>query len=253
MRPTQAATRADVEELADVVAAASAAGRRVRVAGAGHLFTDAVLTDGVLVSLEKMNRVVAVDLINGRIRVEAGITLRDLNIRLHAQGRALPNLGDIDKQSLAGATATGTHGTGALLPNLSAGLHSIELVRADGSRVEVNATTDPDAWRAARVSVGALGVVSAITLETVPAFVLEKIERPAPLDAVLAGLDSYVDGNEHFECYMFPHSPVALTKRNNRTHEPADPPSPATAWVRSSLLQNHALEALCRIGRRARR
>ena len=213
-----------------------------------------MLTDGVLVSLERLNRIVAVDLINGRVRVEAGINLRDLNTRLQAHGRALPNLGDIDNQSLAGATATGTHGTGAQLPNLSAGLHSVELVRADGSTVEVNATTDPDAWRAARVSLGALGVVSAITLETVPAFVLKNIERPVPLEAVLSGLDVVRRRQRPLRVLPVPAQPGGVDQAqqpNPRTRRSAVT-GVRSGWSRS-LLQNHVFEALCRVGRRARR
>ena len=105
----------------------------MRVAGAGHSFTDAVLTDGTLLSLDRMDRVLDVDRSSGLVRVQAGITLGALSDELWRHGLAFENLGDIDVQSIAGATATGTHGTGSRLPNLSAALHSIELVLADGS------------------------------------------------------------------------------------------------------------------------
>ena len=117
--------------------------------------------------------------------MEAGITLGALSDELWRHGLAFENLGDIDVQSIAGATATGTHGTGSKLPNLSAALHSIELVTADGSTVELNESRDPDGWRAARVSVGALGVVTAVTLQAVPAFTLEGHDVGRPLDEVL--------------------------------------------------------------------
>ncbi|KAA0024086.1 D-arabinono-1,4-lactone oxidase [Antrihabitans cavernicola] len=237
------------DEVAERVQLAARAGRTVRVAGAGHSFTDTVLTDGTLLSLDRMNRVLDIDTESGLVRVEAGMTLHELSPILHEHGRALPNLGDIDSQSVAGATATGTHGTGVRLQNLSAGLHSIELVLADGSIVEVNAGRDPEAWRSARVSVGALGVVTAVTLETVPAFVLEAIELPIPLEDVLRDIDSYVDGNDHFEFFSFPHSPIALTKRNNRTDSVERSRPPAVAWLNDRFVQNHALEAVCRLGR----
>jgi L-gulonolactone oxidase len=128
-------------------------------------------------------------------------------------------------------------------------MHSIELMLADGSTIEVNATDDPDAWRAARVSIGALGIVTAVTVATAPSFVLDAVERPVPLDEVLAELDDYVDGNDHFEFFAFPHSSLAMTKRNNRTDLPEKPPSAAMQWVDSMLIQNYTFEALCRVGR----
>lgn len=248
--PASIATPRNTEELAAIIGRAATTGQTVRVAGAGHSFTDAVLTDGILVNLSKMNRILTVDRETGRVRVEAGITLNAASTALHPLGLAFPNLGDIDVQTVAGATATGTHGTGATLQNLSAALQSIELVLADGSRVEVNEQTDPDGWRAARVSVGALGVVSAVTLQLVPSFVLEGIERPVPVEQVLADLDDYVDGNQHFEFYMFGHSPLAMTKRNNPVDLPEQPRGKAADWFADILMSNYAFDALCRLGKR---
>ncbi|MGW4774952.1 D-arabinono-1,4-lactone oxidase [Nocardia sp. NPDC004278] len=248
--PAAIAAPRNPEELAEIIGRAATTEQTVRVAGAGHSFTDAVLTDGILVNLSKMNRILTVDRETGRVRVEAGITLNAASTALHPLGLAFPNLGDIDVQTVAGATATGTHGTGATLQNLSAALQSIELVLADGSRVEVNEQTDPDGWRAARVSVGALGVVSAVTLQLVPSFVLEGIERPVPVEQVLADLDAYVDGNQHFEFYMFGHSPLAMTKRNNPVDLPEQPRGKAADWFADILMSNYAFDALCRLGKR---
>ena len=91
----------------------------VRVAGAGHSFSAGAVTDGTLLSLDALARVLDADRSTGLVRVEAGIRLRALSRELHARGLAMPNLGDIDAQSLAGALATGTHGTGTRFPNLS--------------------------------------------------------------------------------------------------------------------------------------
>ncbi|WP_040694250.1 D-arabinono-1,4-lactone oxidase [Nocardia vinacea] len=240
----------NAEELAEIIGHAATTGQTVRVAGAGHSFTDAVLTDGILLDLAKLNRILDVERETGRVRVEAGITLNAASNALHPLGLAFPNLGDIDVQTVAGATATATHGTGATLQNLSAALQSIELVLADGSRVELNEESDPDGWRAARVSVGALGVVSAVTLQMVPSFVLEGIERPVPVEDVLTDLDAYVDGNQHFEFYMFGHSPLAMTKRNNPVDLPEQPRGRAADWFADILMSNYAFDALCRLGKR---
>ncbi|AXE79109.1 D-arabinono-1,4-lactone oxidase [Streptomyces atratus] len=244
------ATRADV---AEAVRQATAAGRVVRVTGAGHSFTDAVATDGALLSLRHCNRVLDIDRTTQRIRVEAGISLHELNQVMAANGLAFPNLGDIDAQSIAGATATGTHGTGARLQNISAALHSIELVTADGSVIEANAEQDPEAWRAARVGVGALGVVTAVTIQAVPAFTLEAVDRPMAVEEVLGDLDELLAANDHFQLFTFAHSPLAMTSARNRVDFDPRPISRARAWVEDELVQNHLLRAVCELGRLAPR
>ncbi len=236
--------------MATALAHAGARDWTVRVAGAGHSFSEAVPTDGMLLSLARMNRILDVDPSSGLVRVEAGITLNGLSEALAEHGLALENLGDVDVQSLAGATSTATHGTGVRLPNLSASIHSIELVLASGERIEVDASDDPATLRAARVSLGALGVVTAMTLQAVPAFTLQAVDEPRPLLEVLAGLDELADSNDHFEFYTFPHSSLALTRTNNRVDAEPRPRTRARAWVGDVLLVNHAFGFLCRTGRR---
>ncbi|MFI5777539.1 D-arabinono-1,4-lactone oxidase [Nocardia sp. NPDC051570] len=248
--PAEIASPRTAEEVGELLVRAEAAGQTVRVAGAGHSFTDTVLTDGLLLRLSQLNRILRVDRSSGLVRVEAGATLNELSHALHPLGLAFPNLGDIDVQTIAGATATGTHGTGATFQNISAALHSVELMLADGSRVELTEQSDPDGWRAARVSLGALGVVTAVTLRLVPSFVLEGVERPVPVEEVLADIDRYADENEHFEFYMFAHSPLALTKRNNRVELPEQPRGKAVDWFADILMSNYTFDALCRLGRR---
>src|SRR5690606_14138540 len=146
--PASVAAPRNRNELADLLGRAADAGQQVRVAGSGHSFTDICLTDGLLLDLSRMNRVLDVDRGSGLARVEAGLTLHAASPALHNHGLAFPNLGDIDAQTIAGATATATHGTGATLQNLSATVHSVELMRPDGSVVELSEQSDPDGWRA---------------------------------------------------------------------------------------------------------
>jgi L-gulono-1,4-lactone dehydrogenase len=235
------ATRAELSE-------AVARGRAVRVAGAGHSFSGVVPTDGTLLSLDRLDRVLDVDRDSGLVRAEAGIRLHRLVRELHAHGLALPNLGDIDAQSLAGALVTGTHGTGAKLGNLAASVEAMELVLADGSELTVDGG---DELRAARVGLGALGVVAAVTLRCVPAFRLHAVDRPLPLDDVLGELDRHVDGNDHFELFTFPHSPIALTRTNNRSDAPPTPRRPRREWLQDIVLDNHVFGLLNRVARRA--
>ncbi len=122
----------------------------MRVAGAGHSFSAGAVTDGTLLSLDALARVLDADAASGLVRVEAGIRLQALSRELHARGLAMPNLGDIDAQSLAGALATGTHGTGTRLPNLSGQVESVELVLADGSERTLDGGDELLAPRASR-------------------------------------------------------------------------------------------------------
>ena len=241
------------ESREDVVAAvrrAADAGRAVRVAGAGHSFTELVPTDGTLLLLDGMDRILDVDRDNGLVRVEAGITIHELSARLAGHGLALENVGDIDVQTVAGAMATATHGTGGRLRNFPAQAVEVELVTGEGEVVRCSAEQDPDAWRAARVSLGALGVLTEVTLRCVPAFTLRGVDRPAPLEETLDALDELVDDNEHFEFFTFPHSPLALTRTNNREAAAPAPPGRAREWAEDILLGNHVFGALCRLGRR---
>ena len=224
--------------------------RTVRVAGAGHSFNDVVLTDGMLVSLERMNRVIDVDGSSGLARVQAGITLQRLSIELARHGRALENLGDVDVQTIAGATATGTHGTGINLTNISDSVQAAQLVLADGSVIEVDRDGDEGSWKAARVAIGSLGVMTEVTLRTVPSFTLHAVDRSERLEKVFEELDERVSSNDHFEFYTFPHSPLALTRTNNRTDRPARPRSKRSEWMNDVLMVNYAYEMVCRAGRR---
>jgi L-gulono-1,4-lactone dehydrogenase len=226
------------DELEELVVAAAGRGQRVRAAGSGHSFTDIALTDGLLLRLEGLNRVLAADRASGRVKVEAGIVLSELNRRLDELGLAFENLGDIDRQTLAGSISTGTHGTGERFQNLSAQIEAIELVLAGGRALEVSAESDPDTFRAARVGLGALGVIYAITLRTVPAYTLHRVDRPRPLDDVLESLDELVAASDHFEFYVFPHTRTALCRESRRTDEPPRPRSRTAVYAQEVVLEN---------------
>jgi L-gulono-1,4-lactone dehydrogenase len=237
---------AAVGEVVGAVERAVAAGRCVRVAGSGHSFTGAVLTDGALLSLDRMGALLDADPGTGLVRVEAGITLHALNQALAEHGLAMPNLGDIDEQSIAGAISTATHGTGVTLRNLSAQVRALRLVTASGEVREVDGGED---LLAARVAIGALGIVTEVTLQTVPAFTLRGVDAPVPLAEVLDGLDERVAGHRHFEFFVFPHADSALTRTNDVVDEAARPRGRGRAYAEDVLLTNHALRAVCLAGR----
>jgi L-gulono-1,4-lactone dehydrogenase len=251
-RCSPARTRApgSVEELARDVAESAAGGLHVRVAGSGHSFSDIVLTDGTMIDLSRLDRVLEADRASGLVKVQAGITIHQLSAELDRRGLAMENLGDIDVQSIAGAISTATHGTGARLRNIPSQVAELTLVLADGSTLVCSEDRDPEVFRAARVGLGSLGVVAEVTLRCVPSFTLRGVDAPAPLADVLASFEERALANDHFEFFVFPHADVALTRTNNRTGEPARPRSRASAYANDILLTNHAFGAVCRAGRR---
>lgn len=225
-------------ELSEIVAAATEAGRQVTVAGSGHSFSGAALTDDLMLDVGALKGVISADLASGLIKVGGGSVLADLNLELDRLGRAMPNLGDIDVQTISGAISTATHGTGSELPNLSAQVAAIDLVTADGQIRELTEESEPDLLRAARVAVGSLGVIAAVTLRTVPAFDLHRVDRPLPLDRVLADFDEIADSNEHFEFFVFPNTDKALTITRNRTGKPRQPRGKVERYVSDVIIEN---------------
>jgi L-gulono-1,4-lactone dehydrogenase len=228
------------EELVAVVARSE----RMRVAGSGHSFTDAACTDGVLIDLARMNRVLSHD--GELVTVEAGITLHELGERLAGLGLAMENQGDIDRQTLAGALSTATHGTGARFGNLSSRVEAMRLVTPAG----VVEATGGDELRAARVGLGALGAISTVTLRCVPLFTLRRVDEPRPLEEVLERFDELAEANHHFEFFFFPYDDTALLRLCERGDME---PEPEPAWKRyleDVLIENRALGLACGIAKR---
>jgi FAD-linked oxidoreductase len=239
-----------LEEVSRAIARAAGEGRRVRVAGAGHSFSDIACTDGSMLVMDRLKGVLDVDRAAGLVRVQAGITIRELSRWLIAHGLALENLGDIDIQTIAGAISTATHGTGAGLRNISSQVSELTLVLADGSTLICSHERDQEVFRAARVGLGALGVIAEVTLRCVPAFTLRGVDVPAPLEETLERFEELALENDHFEFLVFPHARYALTRTNNRTDEPPHPPGRVAEYAHDVLLNNGVLELLCRVGRR---
>jgi FAD-linked oxidoreductase len=252
MAPAAVEQPATVDDVVRVVQAAAAAGRRVKAIGSGHSFTGIGLTDGVLVRLDRLNRLVEADPRTGLVVVEGGLRLRRLNALLAARGLGLTNMGDIDAQTVSGAISTGTHGTGRSSAGLAQQVVGLELVLADGSVLSCSAEEHPDVFAAARVSLGALGIVTKVTLQAEPAFLLTADERPMRLDDVLADLDRHVAENQHFEFYWFPGTRTALTKRNNRATTPA-PLGRVRTLLEDEVLANGLFGVTCWAARRAPR
>ncbi|MDX3004623.1 D-arabinono-1,4-lactone oxidase [Kribbella solani] len=237
------------DELAAAVKSAAEQGKKLKAVGAGHSFTGCSVPQEVMIRLDRLSSITHADQQSGRVTVGAGTGLRKLNLGLAAFDLALANLGDIDKQTVSGAISTGTHGTGARLGGLATQVVGLDLITADGSVLHCSAEENPDVFAAARISVGALGVISSLTLQCVPAFLLRAQEMPMPLADVLDGFDELADGNDHFEFYWFPHTELALTKRNNRVGADVEaaPVGRIRGWVDDELLSNKVFELTNRL------
>ncbi|MCV7315473.1 FAD-binding protein [Mycolicibacillus parakoreensis] len=243
--PTAVARPTSQAELVETVAAAARRGQPVRAVGSGHSFTDCACTDGVMIDMTGLGRVLDADPVSGLVTLEGGATLRSLGARLATYGLGLANQGDIDAQTITGATATATHGTGARFPNLSAQLASLRLVTAAGEVVDVD---DGDDLLAARVSLGALGVISEVTVQAVPLYTLHRRDERRPLAETLDRLDESADDNDHFEFFLFPYTETALTRTTARS---VAEPTPTAAWKRRlhTGVENGGLGLICRVGR----
>jgi L-gulono-1,4-lactone dehydrogenase len=247
-RPVEIVRPRNRDELAAAIVAAATAGRPVSVAGARHSFTETAMTDGTAIEVGALSGVIEADPAGGLVTVGAGTVLADLNEELHRLGLAMENLGDIDRQTIAGAISTGTHGTGLGLRNLSAQVEAIELVTATGE-VRRLGPDQPDLLRAARIGIGALGAISAVTLRCVPAFFLQRIDSPQPREEVLDGFAERAAAHDHFELFTFPYADSALVLERNRVDGPPWARGRVAAHLNDVLLENWALEALSAAGK----
>lgn len=221
----------------------------MKAAGTGHSFTAISATEGVLIRPDLLTGVRGIDREAGTVTVEAGTPLKRLNHALAREGLSLTNMGDIMEQTVAGAVSTGTHGTGRDSASIAAQIVGLELLTADGSLLRCTKEENPEVFAAARIGLGALGVITAVTFAVEPVFLLTAREEPMPLDRVLGEFDELVAENEHFEFYWFPHTGSCNTKRNNRSQGPAAPAGRLSGWFEDEFLSNGLFQAVNSLGR----
>ncbi|MFF3322841.1 D-arabinono-1,4-lactone oxidase [Streptomyces sp. NPDC002889] len=248
-KPAREVTPASPQELADAVREAAEDGLKVKAVGTGHSFTAVAATDGVLIRPDLLTGIREIDRTAMTVTVEAGTPLGRLNAALAREGLSLTNMGDIMEQTVAGATSTGTHGTGRDSASIAAQIRGLELVTADGSLLRCSEKENPEIYAAARIGLGALGVVTAITFAVEPVFLLTAREEPMTFDRVTAEFDALFAENEHFEFYWFPHTGNCNTKRNNRSAGPAAPAGTISGWIEDELLSNGVFQLACSVGR----
>jgi len=247
------ATPNSTAQVAETVREAVGQGLRVKPVGSGHSFTPVAATDGVLIRLDQLARLRSADRASGLVTVEAGMPLWKLNELLAEQGLALTNMGDIQAQTVSGAIGTGTHGTGRASASIAAQVAGLELVLADGSVITCGPQNHPELFEAARIGLGCIGVITAVTFRTEPGFLLTAREEPLPFEQVLDTFDELCAENEHFEFFWFPHTGATMTKRNNRSTGPAAPLTRRRTWLEDEFLANTVFAAACRLGRTAPR
>lgn len=247
VRPVRVGRPRSPEGVQRAVRAAAAQGLTIKAVGAGHSFTGIAVAPGVLLELDDLQGLVSADAETGRVTLLAGTRLHRIPGLLRPFGLAMENLGDIDRQSISGAISTGTHGTGSGFGGIGTQVRGLTMITADGEFLRIDETHNSELLPAAVVGLGALGVIVEVTLQCVPAFVMHAVDQPAPLDAVLADVHERAHAHDHFEFYWFPHTTVALTKRQTRLPESTrrQPLPRLGRWVDETLLANGVYRMVC--------
>jgi L-gulono-1,4-lactone dehydrogenase len=250
-RATRVEEPQSVAEVVAVVKAAARDGRPVKAVGSGHSFAPIAATDGVRVELSRLSSLRAVDREARTVTVEAGMPLQRLNAILLAHGLGLVNMGDVAYQTVSGAISTGTHGSGRDSASLAQQVTALEIVLADGSEVTCSARDEPELFAAARLGLGAFGIITAVTFAVEPAYLLHAQEGRASLAATLDSLHSLVAANEHVDMHWLPFTDDVQIKRNNRTTAQARPLGRLRAWWEGQVVENYLLGAVMHLGRTA--
>jgi FAD-linked oxidoreductase len=238
-------------DTADIVATVDRARERrttVKMPGTGHSFTGIAAPEGIMLSPAQLAGIVAVDRDAMTVTALAGTPLQLLNTSLEALGLSLHNMGDIAEQTVAGATSTGTHGTGGLVASLSAQIAALDLVTGQGEVLRASETENPDVFAVARLGLGALGILTTLTFNVEPVFTLEAHEFPMLWDEALSRFDELSEDNHHFELYWFPHTDRILAKEDNRTLDDPEPLSRFRHWLDDDFLSNTVFGLANRVG-----
>jgi len=236
-------------ELIELVNRARQNGKHFRVVGAEHSWSDIACTDQWMVNLDRYSRVLHIDRERQQVRVQGGIRLKALNEMLHREGLALPNLGSISEQSIAGVISTATHGTGIRHGNLSAGVTALRLVTGKGMVQDFDESRTPEELKAARVGLGCLGIIAEVTLQCTTAFNLKETAAPLPFSEALQQLPGLLANNDHVKLWWFPHADIIQVYRYNRTTEPEQPPSRLARWQEDSWVADYTFRMFLWAGR----
>ena len=246
--PKEILKPSSIEEIQSIVKRCSEKKSNIRVVGSGHSFTSLVSTNDTLISLDNYQGLENVDKEKKQAVIRAGTKLKALGELLLSNGLAQINLGDIDVQSIAGAASTGTHGTGVTFGSVATQIVELTLVTAKGDVVVCSETENKEIFKAAQVSIGALGIVVKVKLQCVPAYKLKYIRQKMNLDDCLNNLEKYKTENRNFEFYWFPHTNTIQAKTLNETNEE---PIKATfiKYFNDMVMENGAFKVLSELSR----
>ncbi len=252
-RPARVEEPADTAAIVAAVERARSEGTTLKMVGTGHSFTAISAPEHTMLRPTRLGGIVAVDRDAMTVTALAGTQLKELNRQLEALGLSLHNMGDIAEQTLAGATSTGTHGTGGVAASLSAQICGLTLVTGTGEVLTATETDNPEILETARVGLGALGVLTTLTFRVEPLFVLEATETPMGWDEALGGFDERIAAHHHVDMYWFPHTDRMLTKTNDRLDSDPSETAPLSRlryWWDDEFLSNQLFGALNRVTNR---
>lgn len=245
-RPVLEVAPRTIDQVVLAIQRARETGHVLKPIGASHSFTAIGATDGVRLSMEGLRGLVDVDLERGRVTLWGGTHLWELPSILDPLGLALENMGDVDRQTITGATSTGTHGTGLGFGGISTQIVGATLITGTGEILDINENQNSELLPAIALGLGALGVIVTVTIQCVPRFLLRAVEAPAPFEEIL---ESYEDRNraaDHFEFYWFPHTESTRTKTNTRLpiDSGANPLGKVAKFVDEEVVNNVMLGAV---------
>lgn len=219
--PLERLAPASLDELVQVIRQAPG---KIRPVGSGHSFSALVPTDGTLLSLSHFSGLLAHDAQTLQAEFAGGTPMSQMGAPLQAVGQALVNMADIDYQTLAGAIATSTHGTGIGFGSYSAQVCGLQLVSAAGEVLDCSRERNPELFDAARVSLGALGVVTRVRMQNRAAYRLRERQWLARTEELLEDVENLKRDHQHWEMLVVTHSDYALAVALNETEEPSTPP-----------------------------
>ncbi|MEZ4458387.1 MAG: D-arabinono-1,4-lactone oxidase [bacterium] len=245
--PTQRAQIASVDDAVALVDRARHQHLPIRCVGAGHSWSDVACTSGILASTDGLSDVLDIDTTSGLVRVQGGARLKDLNVALAKAGLGFSVLGSISEQSIAGATSTGTHGSGITFGNLATAIRGMKIVTGTGELLEL--TADDPRLAGAALALGALGIITEITFQAEPAFLLEETRWSLSFSDAVRQMDTIVGEHEHVKFWWLPHTDQVAVFAANRTTKRPSPPS-ALATRLDTLANDYAFTAILGLGQR---
>lgn len=248
-RPSSIQYPSTKKEIQDLILKAANNKQKIRVIGSGHSFSNLIETEQILVSLDNYQGLVEVNKEKMQATVKAGTKLKLLGELLYQEGLAMENLGDIDVQSVAGAISTGTHGTGTGFGVISTQVVGLRLINGKGEIISCSSTENTELFKAAQVSLGALGILTEVTLQCVPSYKLLITNSREPLDDVLNSLEERKDNNRNFEYFWFPYTKTAWTKSSNIVDSGEPNKDNVFNHLSELVLENYTLKGLCEFAR----